>query len=99
MTDLQEDRSMLRNLLALGVDVYAVDWAFDYPQFLALPSVNRRTILLTSLHAHTTGREEWLSDSTRKLLLIRRFNPAMPGWMRKLGEAGFAMNALPRDSG
>ena len=26
MTDLQEDRSMLRNLLALGVDVYAVDW-------------------------------------------------------------------------
>ena len=25
MTDLQEDRSMLRNLLALGVDVYAVD--------------------------------------------------------------------------
>jgi polyhydroxyalkanoate synthase len=26
MTDLQEDRSMLRNLLALGVDVYVVDW-------------------------------------------------------------------------
>jgi len=26
MTDLQEDRSMLRNLLSLGVDVYAVDW-------------------------------------------------------------------------
>jgi polyhydroxyalkanoate synthase subunit PhaC len=26
MTDLQEDRSMIRNLLALGVDVYAVDW-------------------------------------------------------------------------
>ncbi len=26
MTDLQEDRSLLRNLLALGVDVYAVDW-------------------------------------------------------------------------
>jgi polyhydroxyalkanoate synthase len=26
MTELQEDRSMLRNLLALGVDVYAVDW-------------------------------------------------------------------------
>jgi polyhydroxyalkanoate synthase len=26
MTDLQEDRSMLRNLLALGVDVYAIDW-------------------------------------------------------------------------
>ena len=26
MTDLQEDRSMLRNLLGLGVDVYAVDW-------------------------------------------------------------------------
>jgi polyhydroxyalkanoate synthase len=26
MTDLQEDRSMLRNLLALDVDVYAVDW-------------------------------------------------------------------------
>jgi polyhydroxyalkanoate synthase len=26
MTDLQEDRSMLRNLLALGVEVYAVDW-------------------------------------------------------------------------
>jgi len=26
MTDLQEDRSMLRNLLALGADVYAVDW-------------------------------------------------------------------------
>ncbi|KXU94137.1 poly-beta-hydroxybutyrate polymerase [Caballeronia megalochromosomata] len=26
MTDLQEDRSMLRNLLAPGVDVYAVDW-------------------------------------------------------------------------
>src|SRR6476661_5184610 len=26
MTDLQEDRSLLRNLLSLGVDVYAVDW-------------------------------------------------------------------------
>jgi polyhydroxyalkanoate synthase len=26
MTDLQEDRSLLRNLLALGVDIYAVDW-------------------------------------------------------------------------
>jgi polyhydroxyalkanoate synthase len=26
MTDLQDDRSLLRNLLALGVDVYAVDW-------------------------------------------------------------------------
>jgi polyhydroxyalkanoate synthase len=26
MTDLQEDRSMVRNLLALGVDLYAVDW-------------------------------------------------------------------------
>ena len=26
MTDLQEDRSLLRNLLGMGVDVYAVDW-------------------------------------------------------------------------
>jgi polyhydroxyalkanoate synthase subunit PhaC len=26
MTDLQEDRSMIRNLLAKGVDVYAIDW-------------------------------------------------------------------------
>jgi len=26
MTDLQEDRSLLRNLLSLGADVYAVDW-------------------------------------------------------------------------
>ncbi len=26
MTDLQEDRSLIRNLLAQGVDLYAVDW-------------------------------------------------------------------------
>ena len=26
MTDLQEDRSLVRNLLALGVDLYVVDW-------------------------------------------------------------------------
>src|SRR5215831_4455454 len=26
MADLQEDRSLIRNLLAQGVDVYAVDW-------------------------------------------------------------------------
>lgn len=27
MTDLQEDRSLVRNLLNLGVDLYVVDWA------------------------------------------------------------------------
>ena len=26
MTDLQEDRSLIRNLLNLGVDLYVVDW-------------------------------------------------------------------------
>ncbi len=26
MTDLQEDRSLVRNLLALGIDLYVVDW-------------------------------------------------------------------------
>ena len=26
MADLQEDRSLIRNLLAQGVDLYAVDW-------------------------------------------------------------------------
>ena len=26
MTDLQEDRSLIRNLLGLGIDLYVVDW-------------------------------------------------------------------------
>src|SRR5690242_9513365 len=26
MTDLQEDRSLVRNLLSLGLDLYVVDW-------------------------------------------------------------------------
>ena len=26
MTDLQEDRSLMRNLLAQGIDLYVVDW-------------------------------------------------------------------------
>ena len=26
MADLQEDRSLVRNLLKLGVDLYVVDW-------------------------------------------------------------------------
>jgi len=26
MADLQEDRSLVRNLLNLGVDLYVVDW-------------------------------------------------------------------------
>ena len=26
MADLQEDRSLVRNLLKLGIDLYVVDW-------------------------------------------------------------------------
>ena len=32
MADLQEDRSLVRNLLALGVDLYVVDWGNPTPQ-------------------------------------------------------------------
>lgn len=28
MTDLQEDRSLIRNLLKLGIDVYLIDWGY-----------------------------------------------------------------------
>ena len=28
MTDLQEDRSLIRNLLSLGIDVYLIDWGY-----------------------------------------------------------------------
>ena len=31
MTDLQEDRSMVRKLLAQGLDVYLVDWGYPMP--------------------------------------------------------------------
>ncbi|MEZ4863119.1 MAG: class III poly(R)-hydroxyalkanoic acid synthase subunit PhaC [Caldilineaceae bacterium] len=31
MVDLQEDRSLVRNLLKLGVDVYLVDWGYPGP--------------------------------------------------------------------
>ena len=31
MVDLQEDRSMVRNLLALGEDVYLIDWGYPDP--------------------------------------------------------------------
>ena len=28
MVDLQEDRSLVRNLLKLGIDVYLIDWGY-----------------------------------------------------------------------
>lgn len=31
MTDLQEDRSMIRNLLLQGLDVYLIDWGYPTP--------------------------------------------------------------------
>jgi polyhydroxyalkanoate synthase len=32
MVDLQEDRSLVRKLLALGIDVYIIDWGYPGPQ-------------------------------------------------------------------
>lgn len=31
MVDLQEDRSLVRNLLALGIDLYLIDWGYPGP--------------------------------------------------------------------
>ena len=31
MTDLQEDRSLVRNLLNLGIDLYVMQWIADRP--------------------------------------------------------------------
>ena len=49
MVDLQEDRSLVRNLLKLGLDVYLIDWGYPGRAIGGSPSTTTSTAISTTV--------------------------------------------------
>src|ERR1700684_512877 len=56
MMDLQEDRSLIRGLLAAGVDVYLIDWG--YPD-----GADRFTSLADYIEGYLAACVQWLTNN------------------------------------
>ena len=102
MTDLQEDRSMLRNLLALGVDVYAVDWGSPDPQRSLAHVRGLRRRLPERLHRVHLPRARPAGDQPARHLRRRRLlavlRRALPG-ARQEPDPDHHAGRLPSGSG
>ena len=57
MTDLQDDRSLVQNLLRLGVDLWVVDWGNPTraDRYLQLEDFDRREVMRSCAHALAPG--------------------------------------------